>query len=161
MKRIAKLVSILRNFRGDASGVAMTEAIVAVPFLVIMAAGVLEMSSIFWQRQQIEAGLRDSVRYMARCRHGVSASLPSSTNCLTVARNLAYHGNSAGNGPLRVPSWNAANSIITYTKTTLASGQINIEAETTHTLVASPFFLWMFEGTWDIRANYEQREIGW
>ncbi len=161
MKQCANLVMRLRCFLSDVSGIAMTEAIVAVPFLTIMAVGVLETGSIFWQRQQIETGLRDSVRYMARCRHGVSASLPSSTNCLTVARNLAYFGNSAGNGPARVPSWNASNSAITYTYTTGSNGQSNIEAATTHTLIASPFFTWMFERTIDVRAEYQQREIGW
>ena len=160
MKQVAAYFSEVRGFINDESGVAMTEAIVAVPFLTLMAVGILETGSIFWQRQQIETGLRDSVRYMARCRHGVSASLPSSTDCLVVARNLAYFGNSAGNGPLRVPSWNAANSVITYTKTTV-SGQVNIDATTNHTFINSPLFGWLFDQSVTIQANYEQREIGW
>ena len=56
------------DFFAERDGVAMTEAIVAVPFLFLFAVGVLEFGALFWQREQIETGLRDAARYMARCR---------------------------------------------------------------------------------------------
>ena len=75
----------VQRLRRERDGAAMTEAILAVPILIMLAFGMLEFGSLFWQREQIETGLRDAARYMARCRHDTAV-------CQTVARNLAYYG---------------------------------------------------------------------
>jgi hypothetical protein len=88
---------------------------------------------------------------MARCRHA--------SGCDTVARNLAYYGNSDGTGSLRVPNWNAANGAITFPNPDGIGGTIS--ATTTHQLVNSPLFGWLGIGPITITANNNQRRIGW
>jgi Flp pilus assembly protein TadG len=148
--------SYLAGFFAEQRGVAMTEAIVAVPFLFFLAVGVLEFGALFWQREQIETGLRDAARYMARCRH-----VPT-TICETTALNLAYYGTSEITPlpPLRAPDWNAANSLITFTQTPIGT-QVIVEAETTHDLVNSPFLGLFGVGPISITASHNQRVMGW
>ena len=49
-------------------GAVLAEALLAVPFVTLFAAGILEFGNIFWERMQIDAGLRDAGRYLSRCR---------------------------------------------------------------------------------------------
>ena len=143
------------DFFAEQGGVAMTEAIVVVPFLTLFAVGVLEFGALFWQREQIETGLRDAARYMTRCRHDTAV-------CEATARNLAYYGSSANTGVLRVPSWNAANSPIDIPPpvTTLGGQQI-ITVSTTHDLTNSPHFGLFGTDEISISARHNQRVIGW
>lgn len=48
-------------------GAVLAEALLAIPFVTLFAAAILEFGSIFWQRMQIDAGLRDAGRYLSRC----------------------------------------------------------------------------------------------
>jgi len=151
----------VRSFLADEEGVAMTEALLAVPLLTLIAAGTLEFGAVFWQREQIETGLRDAARYMARCRHGVDpANLPSTTNCQTVARNLAYYGSSSATTALRVPNWKPTTSAITFTDTT-TGGRVYVKATTTHNILHSPIFGFLGIDGITITANHSQRKVGW
>lgn len=143
----------LRNFLSDEQGVAMTEAIIVVPFLTFLAISVLEFGSVLWQREQIETGLRDAARYMARCRHSVDT-------CQNVARNLAYYGSSSVTTRLRVRDWNADNSPITFNESASGSSTI-ISATTTHRFPGSPLFSALGIGNISVTANHNQRKIGW
>ena len=140
------------DFFADQNGVAMTEAIVVVPVMTVAALGVLEFGSLFWQREQIETGLRDAARYMARCRHGPLI-------CEETARNLAYFGSSLPTVE-RVPGWNDTNSPITFTPTTVGA-QVIITAWTAHDLVNSPLINFLGIGVISISANHNQRLTGW
>lgn len=143
----------LAEFLCDESGVAMTEAIIVVPFLTLLAVAVLEFGSVFWQREQIQTGLRDATRYMARCNH-------TPAECETWARNLAYYGNWAGTGSLRAPGWNAANAPITFTKAA-SGGQDNVTATSRHLVIESPLFGFLGMNEIEVRATHSQRVIGW
>ncbi|MBA8910205.1 TadE/TadG family type IV pilus assembly protein [Aminobacter ciceronei] len=143
----------LRDFLSDEQGVAMTEAIIVVPFLTFLAISVLEFGSVLWQREQIATGMRDAARYMARCRH-------SADTCQNVARNLAYYGSAAVTTRLRVRDWNADNSPITFTESVSGSSTI-ISATTTHQLPGSPLFSALGIGNITVNANHNQRKIGW
>lgn len=142
-----------RMFRRDDEGVVMVEAILAVPFLTLLTVGILEFGSAFWQRHQIETGLRDAARYMARCRH-------SQADCELVARNLAYYGTSATGTTLRVPNWKPSTGAITFVTTTVGA-QKNIEAGTTQTLVHSPLFGWLGIDDITVTLDHNERIIGW
>lgn len=156
MRLSATIDGYLRAFLADEEGVAMTEALLAVPLLTLIAAGVLEFGGVFWQREQIETGLRDAARYMARCRHDGSAYTTTTVNggtCAGVARNLARYGNSAGTGPLRVLNWNEA--------ITFAIVGESITATTTHAMSRSPMFGVLGIDQITVTANHNQRRIGW
>lgn len=140
-------------FLRDERGVAMTEAIVAVPFLTLLAAGILEFGSVFWQREQIQTGLRDAARYMARCRHAAAT-------CEANARNLAYYGSTAAGTAHRVPDWNATNSNITFTIDDTGPYDA-ISAATTHQILHSPIFGLLGIDEITVTSNHDQRVIGW
>jgi hypothetical protein len=144
----------LAVFFAEQRGVAMTEAIVVVPFLTFFAVGVLEFGALFWQREQIETGLRDAARYMARCRHDTAT-------CELTAQNLAYYGTSGWTTPqpppLRAPGWNAAESLITFNTATTASGQQIITARTAHDLANSPLLGYFGIDEISISASHSQR----
>jgi len=153
---LRQIRTCLAGFFAEQGGVAMTEAIIAVPFLFIFAVGVLEFGALFWQREQIETGLRDAARYMARCRHDTAT-------CEGTARNLAYYGTSGWAGdepPPRTPDWNADNSAIDFTSEAVGA-QVIVTATTTHSLLNSPLIDAFPIGTISITANHNQRVMGW
>ncbi|WP_306260787.1 TadE/TadG family type IV pilus assembly protein [Pararhizobium sp. IMCC21322] len=143
----------VRRFRTSDDGAAMTEALVALPVLILLTVGVLEFGSLFWQREQIETGLRDAARYMARCRHDTAI-------CETVARNLAYYGSVAALANPRVPDWVPAGSPISFSEATGATQTI-VTASTTHQLVNSPLFSILGIDEITITSWHNQRVIGW
>lgn len=148
MIRLQRIRSRFCSFFDSEDGVALTEALIVLPFLTFLAIAILEFGMLFWQREQMETGLRDAARYMARCRHA--------TGCDTAARNLAYFGNSLGGTNPRVPGWTAANAPITFA---IASGQVS--ARSTHNLANSPLFGALGLDTITITARHDQRVIGW
>jgi Flp pilus assembly protein TadG len=150
--RLKSIRKFLKCFFGNDRGVIMTEAILSLPILVLLAAGVLEFGSVLWQREQIVTGLRDSIRYLARCRH-------ADATCDTTARNIAYYGSSAV-GTLRVPGWNSTDSPITITRATLVAQDV-VTASTTHTLLNSPLFGILGIATITVTLDHQQRDIGW
>ena len=152
-----------KKFHRDQSGAVLVEVLLTLPFLTILAIGILEFGNVFWQREQIETGLRDATRYLARCP---SAAL---FDCEAIARNLAYFGSVDGSGPPRVPAWNIINSPITFTRTEVgvpeggdpsqAIYQV-ITASTTHSILHSTLFPALQTGGVTIAANHNQRIIG-
>lgn len=147
MKPLGRKIPGMAFAKGE-DGVVMTEALVAVPFLFLLAVGVLEFGAVLWEREQIETGLRDAARYMARCRHV--------SGCDTVARNLAYHGTVDGSGALRVPGWDTGTSPITF-----AVAGTSVTASTTHQMVTSPLFGVLNIDGISVTLTHTQRVIGW
>lgn len=142
-----------RRFAREERGAVLAETLLVIPFLTLLAAGILEFGQIFWQRQQIETGLRDAARYMARCRHDAAI-------CQATARNLAYRGTVDGSGPLRVPNWPVGTETITFTSTDTGTETI-VTAQTVHTMIESPVLAWLGLGEIAVTANHSQRRIGW
>lgn len=143
------------RFARDERGSVLAETLLVIPFLTLLAAGILEFGQIFWQRQQIETGLRDAARYMARCRHDAAI-------CQATARNLAYRGTVDGSGPLRVPNWPGASETITFTFTYTNTGdKDSVTAQTVHTMIESPVLAWLGLGEIAVTANHSQRVIKW
>jgi len=69
-----------------------------VPFLLLLSAGVFELSNILNTRLLLEAGVEDGARYMARCNDS------NWNNCVTLGTNLAVNGAVTG-GSARVKGW--------------------------------------------------------
>ena len=150
MMRLRSLFS--RKFAASESGVVMTEAILAVPFITLLSVGVLEFGAVLWEREQIQTGLRDAARYMARCR--------LATGCDTVARNLAYHATVDGTGSLRVSGWDAGTSNIVFTYPALGA-ETGVTATTTHQLITSPLFGFLGIDALTVTLAHTQRKVGW
>lgn len=146
--------SLFDTFRSGEDGAVLTEALVAVPFVTLFAAGVLEFGNIFWQRMQIDAGLRDAGRYMSRCRPRPE---PEPT-CEETAKKIAFYGTQASGAALRIPGWgdNLADITIIPVDT---NGSITVQ--TSHVYRSSPIFSWLGIDQITISSSHEERYIGW
>lgn len=146
-----------RFFSTD-DGAVLTEALVVVPFITIFAAGVLEFGNIFWERMQIDAGLRDAGRYLARCRPD-SGTYDPTCNDMT-AKMIAFYGTQspAAGAALRVRGWGPALADITIVPVD-ADGTITVQ--TSHVYQSSPIFSWLGIDQITISSSHEERYIGW
>ncbi|GGD81249.1 MULTISPECIES: TadE/TadG family type IV pilus assembly protein [Rhizobium] len=138
-------------------GAVLAEALLAIPFVTLFAAGILEFGSIFWERMQIDAGLRDAGRYLSRCRP-VSGTYVPTCNQAT-AKTIAFYGTqtpAAGAIP-RVPGWKDAADITI----TAPDADGNITISTAHLYETSPVFGFLGIDAITITSFHEERYIGW
>ncbi|MEY9627237.1 TadE/TadG family type IV pilus assembly protein [Sinorhizobium fredii] len=142
----------------NAEGAVLAEALIAVPFITIFAAGILEFGNIFWERMQIDAGLRDAGRYLSRCRP--TSPTYTSTCSEATAKLIAFYGTQspAANATLRVPGWGPTLADITVNAVGV-DGTFTIE--TAHLYEASPIFAWLGIEDITISASHEERYMGW
>ena len=102
-------VGRLARFARETDGAAMVEALLVAPVILIFLAGVLEFGGMLVNKIEIETGLRDAARYLARCQD-------SAYGCnTTTARNLAVYGIPVLSDPPpspRVPGWEIADILI-------------------------------------------------
>lgn len=142
----------------NCEGAVLTEALVAVPFVTLFAAGILEFGNVFWERMQIDAGLRDAGRYLARCRP--TSPIYTATCSEATAKAIAYYGTQtpAADAALRVPGWGPDPADITVTPVS-ADGTITLA--TAHLYQASPLFGWLGIDDITISVSHEQRYMGW
>lgn len=101
---------MLRKFAFAREGSVLVETMIAVPVVTILTVGVLEFGNIFWQRQLVQTGVRDAARYWSRCRDS-TVQFPAVCN-VDIARNIAFYGNPAGTGTLRVPNWHRPEDLV-------------------------------------------------
>lgn len=98
-----------RAFMSDERGSVLVEALLVFPVMTLVTFGLLEVGNILWEREQMQAGLRDAARYWSRCR-------PVTTNFASTcsedyARNIAFFGGPNAGSALRVPGWDDASEI--------------------------------------------------
>lgn len=154
----------MRFFR-SAKGAILVETLLVVPVVTIFAIGVVEFGSIFWQRQQLQAGVRDAARYWSRCTPD-----PLVSSCsLIKARNIAFYGTPAPNvtgcdsTSLRVRGWCQDNQItIAPNPPPTEFGAEDVVTVTgTATYTGSPIFGLLQIGNVQFSYTHEERYIGW
>ena len=149
----------------DESGVAVIEAAIAFPFLVILMAGLFEFGLVFYNFELVQTGVRDAGRYLSRV-DDLAAAQES-------AKRLAVTGSVATGQPARVKWWNAAQvEIATRTVANprdAATGLRNYRAGDTLTIVrvstTIPYagiglFHALGLGPIQITAAHEERYVG-
>jgi Flp pilus assembly protein TadG len=154
----------LRRFVSREGGSLFIEALIVIPFVTVFAVGVLEFGNIFWQRHQMQVGVRDAARYWARCRDSIGGVDAGCSE--TVARNIAFYGTPNVSASVRVPGWtNAADLVLT--PATAAGLVLNpdsddlVVATGTHDYQASPLFGLLNLDTIAITVRHEERYFGW
>lgn len=152
-----------RNFIADERGAVIVEALIAFPMLIVMTFGILEFGNMMWERQQLQTGVRDAARYWSRCRPSTTSY--ASTCDEATARNIAFYGNPAGTGNLRVPGWNDA-SQITFSPSkaglwSYPTADNVVRVTGTATYKGSPAFSAILSSAVTISYSAEMRAIGW
>lgn len=157
--------SLFKRLRHETQGAVLTETIVVFPFLTLFSIGILEFGNMLWQKEQIEAGLRDAARYLSRCQPD---NLPDfDSDCSEVlARRIAYYGTTSASATVpRVTGWTPARSAIAFEYPMRNGYQVGghkvVVARTSHVYSASPLFGWLDLGAVNIEAYHEQRYVGW
>jgi Flp pilus assembly protein TadG len=104
---------VVAEFLRAEDGAAMLETLIVLPVFLIFAAGLFEFGGLLFFKLEVETGLRDAARYVARCRD-INPSPGSPTfNCSeATAQNIAVYGPS-GSTP-RVPGWSPSDVIFQY-----------------------------------------------
>ena len=158
---IRRISALLKCLRRDVEGAVLTETIVVVPFVTLFSVGILEFGNMFWQKEQIETGLRDAARYLARCQPDSVLSGFNSDCTEALARRIAYYGTAADGATVpRVTGWTPARSPITF-EYPVRNGHEVVVARTNHVYSASPLFGWLDLDAVTIQAYHEQRYVGW
>jgi Flp pilus assembly protein TadG len=144
------------RFQREEHGAVLAETLVVVPFVTLFSVGILEFGNMFWQKEQIETGLRDAARYLARCQTDATFAAACSE---TAARNIAFFGTASPSdgAALRVPGWGPDAADITITEP--VAGVVRVEAA--HGYLSSPLFGWLDLDAISIEAFHEERYIGW
>ena len=161
LRRIAPLFS---RFVNSTRGAILVEALLVVPIVTIFAIGIIEFGNVFWERQQLQAGVRDAARYWARCHTWSEVSGTNAQTCsIDTARNIAFYGkpflDSGGTNYLRVPNWFRPEDL-TITPETPQSGNM-VEAVGVVDYENSPLFRFLQIGAIRMGYRYEQRYVGW
>lgn len=154
--------NIFRRFFIREEGSILIESLLAIPLVTIFSAGILEYGNVLWQRQQVQAGVRDAARYWSRCRP-VANGNPYMPCDATIARNIAFYGNPTGTGALRVPNWNTAAGLLIFPATppTVTTSDDKAIVTGIATYNASPVFHLLQIDPITMQYQFEMRYVGW
>lgn len=166
-----RLSALLRRFRRSTRGAILVETLIVVPVVVIFAVGLVEFGSLFWQRQQLQAGVRDAARYVSRCE---TEAVEMSNCSFDIARNLAFFGTTdpQPDTPLRVRGWyEDAQLAISLTDVNAAGAAVDAGDEDavarlvtvtgTATYTGSPLFGLLRIADIEFAYSHQERFIGW
>lgn len=151
--------TMLRRFRREESGASLAETIIILPVMIVFLAGILEFGAFLFTKLEVETGLRDASRYLARCSQQPGFKCATLTDGEAIAKNIALYGNPAGTGSKRVVDWSAGD--ITFTVETIPSGT-KVVAETSFSYAGSPVLGFLGVGaSLPIATFHEDRYVGW
>src|SRR5262249_27322160 len=73
------------------SGAALLETVIVVPVILVFVAGILEFGTLLFNKLELETGLSDAARYLARCQDYLTGT--SVYGCTVAkAKNIAVYG---------------------------------------------------------------------
>lgn len=162
MKRLT--ASLLSRFRTSERGAILVEVLLVFPVITLFAIGMLEFGYIFWERQQMQAGVRDAARYWSRCN---LAATTTSACSIAKARDIAltYHDPVANTTYSRLAGWTVAQAdavVITPAVPPAVPASTDL-VTVTGTLQhnSSPLFVLLNLPPIPISYTYTMRYIGW
>ncbi|TPI54095.1 pilus assembly protein [Mesorhizobium sp. B3-1-3] len=163
---MSKLGQIIRRFQGDESGIALVEAAITIPLVLLLSVGVFEFSNVLNTRLLLEAGVEDAARYMARCSSDWDT-------CKGRAQNLAANG-AVVSGNARVAGW--LPPTVTITKTSKAATDVAtgtqlylsntstvdvVDVSTSYSYPDFGFLSYLGFGALTLSVSHQERVIGW
>ncbi|WP_265587340.1 TadE/TadG family type IV pilus assembly protein [Sphingomicrobium arenosum] len=115
---IRALASTSRRLRRDDKGAAAAELALAIPMLLVLLLGAVELGNYFVSGHAVQKGVRDASRYAARIRYddlsSSSCTFNSGTAFETAIKNVARTGSVDGTAEPRLNFW-SDNSTLTVT----------------------------------------------
>ena len=147
----------------DNDGAALAEAILITPVVLFLLVGILEFGAVLYNKIQVETGLRDAARYMARCQDYWNLLNPPSVTPPTFgcsedsALDIAVSGPPGDTRPL-VPGW--AVSDVTVTQL-LRDGTWVVRVETEFNYPGGPLLGLIGLPLVRMAARHDERVIGW
>lgn len=95
---MAPLARMLRRLTADDQGVAIVEAAVVTPFVLVLGMGIIEFGWLMSQIDSMQTALRDSVRYATRsslsiASNGTASLLPATATAADSIMSRAYEKN--------------------------------------------------------------------
>ena len=154
--------ALARKFARQERGIVLVETLLAIPVLTIFTVGILEFGNMMWQRQQLQAGVKDAARYWARCRPTDGSGNPYMSCSIDTARLIAFTGRPSG-GPPRVPGWDEA-SELTITPTNPPGVPDDTDIVTVRGTVvynSGPLLPYFFPRQFTLGYYYQTRYLGW
>jgi hypothetical protein len=133
----------------EESGAALIETIIVLPVMIVFLVGILEFGMLLFAKLQVETGLRDAARYLARCQPGFGCSQAT-------ARNIAVFGNIAGTGTARVEGWGIGDVTISAA----AGLGLPVRVSTDFDYPGSPLISFIGLASINVTAFHEDRYIG-
>ncbi len=162
MKRLT--ASLLSRFRTSERGAILVEVLLVFPVITLFAIGMLEFGYIFWERQQMQAGVRDAARYWSRCN---LAAKTSGSCSITKAKDIAltYYDPVAATTYSRLQGWTLTDTnAVVITPAVPPAVPVSTDLVTvTGTLQhnSSPLFVLLNLPPIPISYTYTMRYIGW
>lgn len=156
------MLCLAQKFFREDKGAVLTETLIALPVLVLLTVGILEFGNMMWQRQQLQAGVKDAARYWARCRPETGAGATFMNCDLTTARLIAFTGSPEG-GATRVPGWDDA-SELTLTPEMLPTSSTSasvVSAAGSVAYQATPWTSFVAPEGITMRYFHQTRYVGW
>jgi hypothetical protein len=155
---MGRIRSVLGRLGREQGGAALTETIVVLPVMIVFMAGILEFSAFLYTKLQVETGLKEAARYLARC--------PAGEPCDdTSARRIAVYGTPDGSGNKRAWGWSDDASVIAISTWSPAAWAHStefdvVQVSTTFTYPGSPIIQAIGLNGLTIAARHQERVIG-
>jgi Flp pilus assembly protein TadG len=88
---------IVSDHGRETDGAALLETVIIVPVILILLSGLLEFGTLMFNKLELDTGLRDAARYLARCQDYMNGT-PVYGCSTDQAKDIAVYGNTyAGN----------------------------------------------------------------
>lgn len=148
-----------RRFGGDEDGAVLVETIIILPVMIVFLVGILEFGALLYNKIQVETGLKDAARYVARCPAVSGLGSTCDNDDFIAARNLALSGSLNGGNP-RVPGWNIDDITITTDPDPIAVDGV-VQVSTSFNYPGGPLLGLINLDFIPVTAFHQERVIGW
>jgi len=106
------MLNLFDKIRSDDKGDVVVEFAAALPLLLMLCFGMMEIGRAFMQANTVEKGMRTAAIYAAR------AEDPAAQSTLNAVENLVKTGTLDGSGPVLVSGWSLSGASLNVTQST-------------------------------------------
>ena len=155
----SRAVHAMTRLRRDERGTSVIEFALALPVMLLMASGFIEIGRAFAQADAVEKSVRGAAEFAARNEFPLTAAAH------VQIENLVRTGTLDGTGAVLVDGFSGSNATITVTTTTFDPGSgpvpvVHLSARVPYTPILSGLMSMVGIDTFSIEASHEQPYLG-